>query len=63
VSPQKELSRILPSVALYFHPSVDLHRVSSEKTFTGFTFSGFPLTFKLQQFCPPKDPFFHFCDA
>jgi hypothetical protein len=41
VSPQRELSRILPSLALYFHPSADLHHVSSERTFTDFTLSGF----------------------
>jgi hypothetical protein len=40
LSPQRELSRILPSVVLYFHPSVDLFHVSSERTFTDFIFSG-----------------------
>jgi hypothetical protein len=41
VSPQRELSRIFPSVALYFHPPVDLHRVSSKRTITDFALNGF----------------------
>jgi hypothetical protein len=41
VSPHKELSRILPSLALYFHPLVDFYRVSSEITITDFSLSGF----------------------
>jgi hypothetical protein len=47
-SPQRELSRISPLVALYFHPPADLHRVSSERTFTGFTLSGFSFTLNPQ---------------
>ena len=35
------------------------YRVSSERTFMGFTFSGFSFILNPQQFCPPKDPF-HF---
>jgi hypothetical protein len=60
MSPQRELSRILPLVAFHFHPSTDLHCVSSKRTFTGSTLSGFPFNLNLQQFCPPKDIFFHF---
>ena len=41
VSPQTKLSQILPSVALYFHPSMDLYRVSSKRTIIDFSLSGF----------------------
>ena len=37
VSLQRELSRILPLVALYFHPSEDFYRVSLEGTITDFS--------------------------
>jgi hypothetical protein len=40
VSPQREPSRILPSVTLHFYPSEDLYHVYSEKTFTDFALSG-----------------------
>jgi hypothetical protein len=40
VSAQRELSRILPSVALYFHPSQDLYHVSLERIFMDFALSG-----------------------
>ena len=37
--------------------------VSLKRTFTGFTLSGFSFILNPQQFCPPKDPLFYFCDA
>ena len=41
VSPQRELSQILPSMALHFHPSEDLYHISSERTITDISLSGF----------------------
>jgi hypothetical protein len=63
MSPYKEFPWVLPLVALHFHPSADLYRVSLERTFTGFTLSGFSFILNPQQFCPPKDPLFYFCVA
>jgi hypothetical protein len=40
MSPSRGLSRILHSVALHFHPSEDLHRVSSKRNITDFALSG-----------------------
>ena len=48
---QRELSQILPSVALYFHPSEDLHRVSSERTFTDFALNSLAFS-SLRGFIP-----------
>ena len=48
MSPQREFSWILPLMVLHFYPSKDLHRVSSERTFTGFTLNGFPFTLNPQ---------------
>ena len=40
MSPQREFSWILPSVALYFHPQVDFYQVCSERIFIDFSLSG-----------------------
>jgi hypothetical protein len=41
VSPSKEISQILPQWSFIFSSPMDLFRVSSERTFTDFTLSGF----------------------
>ena len=51
VSPKKEPSRILPSMALHFHPLEDLYRVSSKRTIADFAFSGFIFS-SLSRFTP-----------
>ena len=51
LSPQREFSLILPSVALHFYLSKDLHRVSSERTITDFALNGFTFS-SLRGFTP-----------
>ncbi len=41
MSPQRKLSWIMPSLALFFLFLVDFHRVSLEGTFTDFALNGF----------------------
>jgi hypothetical protein len=62
VSPQRELSRTLPSMALYFHPLKDLYRVSSERTIMDFSLNGlsFPSLRGLIP-CLLKENFHGFC--
>ena len=62
LSLQGELSWTLPSVASYFHPSEDLHRVSSERIITDFALSGFVFS-SLRGFIPCllRENFHGFC--
>ena len=41
MSSQRKLSRIMPSLALFFLSLVDFHRVSLEGNFTDFALNGF----------------------
>jgi hypothetical protein len=41
---ERELSQIFPVVALHFHSPEDFYHVSSNRTFTDITLSGFPST-------------------
>ena len=62
MSPQKELSRILPSMALCFHHSKDLYYVSLERIFMDFALSGFIFS-SLRGFIPCllRENFHGFC--
>ena len=62
VSTQRKFSWILPSVALYFHPSKDLHSVFSERIITDFALSGFSFSsFRGLITCLLKKSYHGFC--
>jgi hypothetical protein len=62
VSPQKELSWILPSIAFCSHHLKDLYRVSLERIFMDFALSGFIFS-SLRGFIPCllRENFHGFC--